>query len=358
MIKNNSINKKFWKNKKIFITGHTGFKGSWLTIWLTYLNAKVTGYSNKNNENYFFKKINIKKNYKNIIGDVNNIKLLKKKLVESKAEILIHMAAQPIVNLSYINPLHTLDININGTINVLDCARYSKTIKTILIVTSDKVYENSNSKIIKLNENSNLGGDDIYSASKACADIISHSYFKTYFQKKNIGLATVRAGNVIGGGDWSVNRIFPDIFKSIYLNKKLIIRNQNSSRPWQHVLDCIIRYMILLENLNINPQKYSSSWNIGSRNNKNITIKNILNKFKNNGYKLNYNLSDKNIINEKKIINLSVNKFDKYFKLPNLSFDESFNLTVKWFIKEFENKDTYAITLDQIQEYNSSSDLK
>ena len=352
MIKKKLVNKSFWSGKKVFITGHTGFKGSWLIIWLNYLGAKIIGFSKNNEENYFFKKVKLKKNYQNIKGNITNYKLLKKSILNSKAEILIHLAAQPLVNKSFINPIYTLNTNIKGTVNVLECARHSRTIKSILVITSDKVYENSNNKLIKLNEKTNLGGDDIYSASKACGDIIANSYFKTYFKNKKIGLATVRAGNVIGGGDWSMDRLFPDIFKSIYLNKKLTIRNLDHSRPWQHVLDCIFKYLVLLETLHNNPNKFSSAWNIGAKNNKNnITIKDILDKFKKKGYKLNYKINNLNFVKEKKIINLSNDKFNRNFKLKDLSFNDSFELTLNWYLDEFDNKKTYQNTINQIKYY-------
>ena len=228
----NSIKKNFWKNKKVFITGHTGFKGSWLSLFLNYLGAEVTGYSlapiMKPSLFDLAKIKNVIK--KTIIADVRDYKRLKSELEKSKASIVFHLAAQPLVRLSYIHPKDTFDINFTGSLNILQAIKKNKRVKTGIIITTDKVYDISKNKIFK--EEDRLGGSDPYSASKVCVEFLFNSYQKSFFSKDKKMIATVRAGNVIGGGDYSLDRLIPDIYKSCLKNKKILIRNPNAIRPW------------------------------------------------------------------------------------------------------------------------------
>ena len=214
-----AINYNFWKNKNVFITGHTGFKGSWLSIWLEYMGANVTGYSLKpESSSCLFHESKIGNRIKSIYGNVLNYKKLFKSIDQAKPEIFFHLAAQPLVSVGYKNPAKTFNTNIIGTVNVLEVLKHSESIKSIVIVTSDKVYKNTNN-LKGYNENNIIGGYDPYSSSKSCCELISDSYRKSFFLKKNVGLATARAGNVIGGGDYSKDRLIPDIIKSVRKKK-------------------------------------------------------------------------------------------------------------------------------------------
>ena len=256
------INFKFWKNKKVFVTGHTGFKGSWLCLFLTYLGAEVTGYSlNPNTKPSLFALAGIKKIIKkSIIADVRNYKKLENEIKKSNATVIFHLAAQPLVRYSYLKPKETFDTNFSGSLNVLECIKKNKKIKTGIIITTDKVYDITNNKIFK--ETDRLGGLDPYSSSKVCVEFLFNSYLKSFFKEGRQMIATVRAGNVIGGGDYSLDRLVPDIYKSIKKEKKIILRNPHSVRPWQHVLEPLSGYLILAQKIHEKQiKKTIQNWN-------------------------------------------------------------------------------------------------
>ena len=347
-LENLELKKNFWKKKKVLITGNLGFKGSWLCLQLSFFKAKVFGIDNESANSSLIKKKHLKRylqyQYKCDLRDLKKVNSIVSKV---RPEIIIHLAAQSLVINGLENPTLTFDVNIMGTANIIESARIKSSVKSILVVTSDKVYEN-NEKNIKFKESDRLGGDDPYSASKACAEIISKSYFNSFFKTKNVKLATARAGNVIGGGDVSLNRLVPDIFRSILKKKKLKIRNRNYIRPWQHVLDCNNGYMMLVEKLH-NNSKYSGAWNF-STNNNNYTVEKICKEFsKNISFKFIYSSSR---LKEKKILKLNSDK-SKYLLSwkKQLSFQEMIRLTSEWY-KEFligENPD--LICMDQINKY-------
>jgi CDP-glucose 4,6-dehydratase len=257
------MDKKFWKNKKVFITGHTGFKGSWLCLWLTLLGAKVTGYAlHPPTTPSLFKLCNIGKLIdKSVIADIRNLKKLKQALSTAKPEIVIHMAAQPLVRDSYKYPIETYTTNVIGTANLLEAVRSCKSVKAVVNVTTDKVYENQEyQKPFK--ENEPLGGYDPYSSSKACSELVTAAY-RCSFLSPEIAVATARAGNVIGGGDWASDRIIPDFIRAVLNGKKLKVRNPAAVRPWQHVLEPLCGYLLLAQKLYEEGTKYSEAWNFG-----------------------------------------------------------------------------------------------
>ena len=271
------LNLKFFNKKKIFITGHTGFKGSWLAYILYLSGAKISGYSLKPKnkfDNFYLLKLDRK--LKNHYGDVRDKKNLKNKIKEFKPDIIFHLAAQPLVKESYKNPDFTFSTNIIGTLNILEILREVKSIKSAIIITSDKCYKNYEKKS-GYSEEDELGGEDPYSASKAAAENIFFSYQKSFFKNKNkIGLVSVRAGNVIGGGDWSKDRIIPDLIKSIIFKTKFIIRSPKSTRPWQHIFDLLNGYLILSKKIYGN-SKLNGSWNFGP-DKKHVTVKEVISK--------------------------------------------------------------------------------
>ena len=259
--------KKFYTNKRIFITGHTGFKGTWLSIILCHLNAKICGYSLTPEKNSLFNKSGIKnKLISNSYADIRDIKNLKKKINFFKPEIIFHLAAQPLVIDSYKKPIETFNTNILGTAHLLECLRNIKSVKSVIIVTTDKVYKiNKKNKAYK--EVDQIGGIDPYSVSKVGAEMVTDCYIKTFFKNSNLKnkISTVRAGNVIGGGDFSENRLVPDIIRAINNNKKLKVRNPNHIRPWQHVLDPLVGYLILAKKQCVKKinNDFEFAWNFG-----------------------------------------------------------------------------------------------
>ena len=329
----NFLNKKFWKNKKVFVTGHTGFKGSWLCIYLNLLGAKVTGYSlAPKTKPSLFHQANIKKLIKkSIIADIRDYKKLSNEIKKSKATIVFHLAAQPLVRYSYINPKETFDTNFSGSLNILECIRNNQRIKSSIIITTDKVYDIQRNKIFK--ENDTLGGLDPYSSSKVCVEFLFLSYLSSFF-KNNQRLATVRAGNVIGGGDYSKDRLIPDIFR-FYKNKKnIFLRNPFSVRPWQHVLEPLSGYIILAERIyNQKLDRLKPNWNFGPNISSCKSVKYIANYFsKPLGLKVVTKKKEKNSFKpETSILRLSNFKARKFLKWkPKWSLDQSLDKIIEW----------------------------
>lgn len=351
---NKLLIKNFWKKKKVLITGHTGFKGSWLCFVLKEMEAKVYGYSLKAEHKFgFFNLLNIKKKIDiSCIGDVNNETQLLKFISSVKPQIIFHLAAQSLVLRSFHDPINTFKTNIIGSINVLHAAKKVKSVKAILITTSDKVYKNKEN-INGYKENDPLGGNDNYSASKASAEIVINSYRNSYFtNSKDPLIATVRSGNVIGGGDWSENRLIPDIIKSIQHKKKLKLRNPNSIRPWQHVLDCISGYLLLSENLYKKNKKAVGAWNLGPNSLRLYKVKDIVYYFKKEFNNFKYNFNEKSYSIETKILTLNSSKIKKIFKWKSkLNIKNSLKLTIDWYKFFLEKKDLQKISKYQINNF-------
>lgn len=343
---------KFFKNKKILITGHTGFKGSWLSFIMNYSGAKVMGISDKIQNNELFNQLKIKKNiFRHEILDITNHKLLNSKIKSFKPDIVFHLAAQAIVSSSYINPINTFSTNIIGSVNLLQSCIEIKTIKSLIFVTSDKCYEN-NKWVWGYRETDPLGGIDPYSASKASAEIIFNSYLRSFIIKNaKLGAASVRAGNVIGGGDWSKDRLVPDIIRSLKKSKFITIRNPKSTRPWQHVLEPLSGYILLAKKLYNNPKKFSGSWNFGPVNDDNLNVEEVAREFV-------YHFGHGKIIIDKK------NNFGHEATLLQLNCDkakrilgwrsrwntkETIKRVAEWYKVDVKKK--IDITISQINEY-------
>ena len=341
MIKNN----QFWKNKKVLITGHTGFKGSWLSIILNLLSAKVYGYALSPEKNSLFKKAKINKLFEQShIGNIKKLKNLQKTLKSIEPEIIFHMAAQPLVVQSYKNPKDTFETNIIGTVNLLESAKELKKLKVIIVVTTDKVY-----KILKnnpaYNEEHQLGASDPYATSKTCAELIAECYCKSFLNlKKKIIVVSVRAGNVIGGGDYSENRIVPDFIESLNKKKKLIIRNPDHVRPWQHVLEPLFGYVTLAEKLykkRLN-NKYES-WNFAPHKDSFLKVRKLIELFQSSKYLKKQKIK---IVYKKK-----VSKF-KETNILKLDFKKSF-ITLKW-----KPRFTIKETVNLILQWNHDTQKK
>ena len=264
------IQPEFWKDKRVFITGHTGFKGAWLSIWLSSLGAKVYGYALEPPTDPSIYALGKLDTYlaKSTIGDLADESLLKHAMLESNADVLFHLAAQPIVRTSYQEPVKTFVDNAVGTARVLDAMRGLQNLRSVVIITTDKCYDNKE-WVWPYRESDMLGGYDPYSASKACAEIVTSSYRQSFFnpseygKQHRVGIATARAGNVIGGGDWAKDRLIPDIIKAFQNGEKVVIRNPHAIRPWQHVLEPLHGYIMLAERLYESGLDFGEAWNFG-----------------------------------------------------------------------------------------------
>jgi CDP-glucose 4,6-dehydratase len=285
---------KIYSNKKVLITGHTGFKGSWLALWLSQMGANVTGYSHEppTNPNHFHL---LGLNINSVIGDLRDVDTLKKVFKEQQPEIVFHLAAQAIVRLSYKDPVETFSSNVLGTVNVLDAARSCNSVRAIVIVTSDKCYENKEWPW-GYRENDALGGYDPYSASKGCAEIVTACWRNSFFNLNDYGkthstlLASARAGNVIGGGDWAADRLIPDMMRAVSQNEKVKIRNPKATRPWQHVLEPLSGYLLAGQKLLEGRKEYACAWNFGPSEEENVSVGEIVQQVKKVWPKIDYEI--------------------------------------------------------------------
>ncbi|AFY46342.1 CDP-glucose 4,6-dehydratase [Nostoc sp. PCC 7524] len=258
----------FWHRKKVFLTGHTGFKGSWMSLWLQMLGAEVFGYSlTPPTSPSLFELADVAEGMTSVVGDIRDLDYLKQVMQTFQPDIVIHMAAQPLVRESYHQPVDTYAINIMGTVNVLEAIRYVSSVKSAVIITSDKCYENRE-WIWGYRETDPMGGYDPYSSSKGCAELVTTAYRQSFFNpadysQHGVAVATVRAGNVIGGGDWAKDRLVPDILRAWLAGEEVVIRNPQAVRPWQHVLEPLHGYLILAEKLFTQGCLYGGGWNFG-----------------------------------------------------------------------------------------------
>ena len=349
--------KKFYKNKKILVTGATGFKGSWLCAWLLQLGAKVyaVGYSPNKNKT-LFNSLNLSKKTNLKIFDIRDFKKINAFTKKYKPQIVFHLAAQPLVIDSYKKPYLTFDINFKGTLNILEVAKKYEFIKSVICVTSDKCYENVG-KIKGYKETDVLGGIDPYSASKSSAELLIRSYTESFFKKKyKCGVSSVRAGNVIGGGDWSPNRLIPDCIRYLAKNKKIVLRNPNFSRPWQLVLEPLKGYLILAEKQFNNPLKYSGAWNFGTETRNSVSVRNVTElilKFWGNGK---IKVLNKNKFNEQQYLQIDSSKARKLLNWkPSYNTKKAVKVTTEWYSKVLRSKKSPKdITNLQIAEYMDS----
>lgn len=270
----------FWKDKRVFLTGHTGFKGGWLSLWLASMGAKVTGYAlapNTAPNIYDVLAINslIEKSQ---IADIRDLVVLQKTMSDAEPDIVIHMAAQPLVRYSYSNPVETYATNVMGTVHVLECTRSIDSVRATVIVTTDKCYENRE-WLWGYRENESMGGYDPYSNSKGCAELVTAAYRQSYFSSPDSvnKIASARAGNVIGGGDWSEDRLIPDAVKAFEAGLPLMIRNPLATRPWQHVLEPLSGYLILAQTLYEKGYSFASGWNFGPSDQDNRSVEEVIN---------------------------------------------------------------------------------
>ena len=348
----------FFKDKRVLVTGHTGFKGSWLSIWLNELGAEVIGvglapYSDKDNFVLSGVGNRITADIQADIRDGNKIKEIFKKY---QPDIVFHLAAQPLVRLSYDIPVETYQTNVIGTINILEAIRTTDSVKVGIMITTDKCYENKE-QIWGYRENEPMGGYDPYSSSKGAAEIAISSWRRSFFnplqfEKHGKSIASVRAGNVIGGGDWSIDRIIPDCIRALETGRAIEIRSPKAIRPWQHVLEPLSGYMLLAKSMWDSPTEYCEGWNFGPRSESISTVWEVASKvIKNYGTGELCDLSDPNALHEAKILMLDVSKAKFHLGWePRLNIDQTIELTVEWY-KNYNKMNSYDLCKKQIQKY-------
>ncbi|WP_413927231.1 CDP-glucose 4,6-dehydratase [Clostridioides sp. ES-S-0123-01] len=342
----------FYKGKRVFITGHTGFKGSWLTKILLDAGAEVTGYSLKPNmKQNLFSIISIEDKINSFIGDIRDLKYLKEVFLKVQPEIVIHLAAQPIVRESYNDPVYTYETNVLGTVNILECIRLSNTVRSFLNVTTDKVYENKEWEW-GYRENEILNGYDPYSNSKSCSELVTYSYKNAFFKNRDISISTARAGNVIGGGDFSKDRIIPDCIKAAYNNENIVVRNPNSIRPYQHVLEALYVYLMIVKEQYSN-RDIAGFYNVGPDDSDCITTGELVEIFCEKWGK-NQNWITKSFEgpHEANFLKLDCSKLKSTFGWkPKWNIDTAIEKTIGWFKEYHENKDVSLIMEKQINDF-------
>jgi CDP-glucose 4,6-dehydratase len=359
------INKDYWTDKKVLVTGHTGFKGGWLCLWLKQLGSIVTGYAlppEKENDLYYAANV-AGVLQKSVYGDVRDLELLKKHVTEAQPEVVFHLAAQPIVRKSYKDPLETFSTNVMGTANLLQVCRELTCLKAIVVVTTDKCYQNQEWHW-GYRETDHLGGYDPYSSSKACAELVTAAYRKSYFQRSGgndsaTGVATARAGNVIGGGDWSSDRLIPDCFRAAQQASSIQIRHPMATRPWQHVLEPLRGYLMLAERLAADAKHFSEAFNFGPRDEDVVSVQAILEKINQRlPNPLNWAADKNEHPPETNLLKLDISKANASLGWqPKLNLDKALDLTVDWYDAVSKGKDVAALTNAQIAEYQRYSNL-
>ena len=346
------IDQNFWQGKRVFLTGHTGFKGSWLALWLHSLGAIVKGYALAPPTNpSLFHEARVSSIIDSQIGDIRDQDILHESMTSFNPDILIHMAAQPLVRYSYDAPIETYEVNVIGTAKVLEVARSCANLKAIVNITTDKCYENDE-RSEGYKEDDPMGGHDPYSSSKGCAELVASAYRRSFLQEQSIGLASVRAGNVIGGGDWADDRLIPDILRSFEKSEPVVIRNPKATRPWQHVLEPLSGYLILAEKLYKNQKEYAEGWNFGP-NEKDVKpvdwiLDKMISKWPNSSWELDQNSNP----HEADFLKLDIAKAEsKLGWQPVWGLSHTLEKIIDWHRAWLDKEDMQAICLSEIEEY-------
>lgn len=355
-----AVNPSFWSGKKVFVTGHTGFKGSWLSLWLQSMGANVIGYALAPPTNpSLFAVANVADGMTSLEGDIRDVSAISKELKNYQPDIVIHMAAQSLVRHSYANPIETYSTNVMGTVNVLEAARQAGSVRAIVNVTSDKCYENRE-WLWGYRENEALGGYDPYSNSKGCAELVTSAYRNSYFNPDHyadhrVALASARAGNVIGGGDWAVDRLIPDIMRAIVQGKPVHIRNSLAIRPWQHVLEPLSGYLMLAEKLWKEGAAYGEAWNFGPSDEDTKPVSWIVDRLtKAWGKGASWKLDDGDHPHEAHYLKLDCSKAKLRLDWhPRWHLEQALGAIVDWHLAHQAGNDMRAVTLRQIAAYQS-----
>lgn len=355
---NMTVNPDFWRGKRVFMTGHTGFKGSWLSLWLQSLGADLTGFAlAPPSEPSLFDIGRVGDGMTSLIGDIRNLDVVVKAMQAAQPEVVIHMAAQPLVRLSYSEPVQTYATNVMGTVHVLEAARLTPSVRCIVNVTTDKCYENRE-WVWGYREDEPMGGHDPYSNSKGCSELVTSSYRRSFFQQSGVTLSSARAGNVIGGGDWASDRLVPDILRAFERGDPVVIRNPDSTRPWQHVLEPLSGYLQLAEHQWREGAAFAGGWNFGPTDDDAKPVQWIVQRMaaawgNNAGWRLDLNPHP----HEAHYLKLDISKAGRQLGWhPRWRLEQALAHIIAWHRAWRDQKDMQQVCLDQIRQYTNSTD--
>ena len=354
------MNPEFWRGKRVFLTGHTGFKGSWLSLWLQQLGADLCGYAlAPPTSPSLFEVARVAQGMSSMLGDVRDAQSLQAAMAAHAPEVVIHMAAQPLVRYSYENPVETYSTNVMGTVNLLEAIRQTPSVRAVVNVTTDKCYENRE-WVWPYRENEAMGGFDPYSSSKACSELVSAAYRNSYFpasryEQHHVAFATARAGNVIGGGDWAADRLVPDILAAFEKGAPVVIRNPKAIRPWQHVLESLRGYLTLAERLHSDGPAVAEAFNFGPRSEDARPVDWIVSQLGQRwGGSASWNIDAGPHPHEAHFLKLDISKAGhKLGWYPDLPLEQALALIVDWSRARLSGTDMRAFTQSQIQAYQS-----
>jgi CDP-glucose 4,6-dehydratase len=350
------VDRSFWLGRSVFLTGHTGFKGGWIGLWLAYLGAKVYGYALEapTRQNFFTETKLEEKLEKSTVGDIRDLIKLAAAMKLAGPSVVIHMAAQPLVRESYKTPVETFSTNVMGTLNVLEAARSTETVKAIVNITTDKCYENQE-WLWSYREDDRLGGHDPYSASKACAEIAAAAYRRSFLDQADISLASVRAGNVIGGGDWAIDRLIPDFLRSIDAGETLRIRSPNAVRPWQHVLEPLSGYLMIAERLVVDGSDFAQAWNFGPEDSDAKSVSWIMNRLCQKIPGARWEEKGSPQLHEAGLLKLDSSKAKSRLGwAPRWTLEDALEKTIEWHMAWKNHSPMADISIQQIEAYQSA----
>ena len=350
-----AMNPDFWAGRRVLLTGHTGFKGSWLALWLRQLGAHVTGYALEPATPSLFQIAKIGEKVDSVIGDVRDLPVLRSVIKRVQPEVVIHMAAQALVRAAYVDPVGTHQTNVMGTVNVLEAVRDVPDTRAVVVVTSDKSYENRE-WLWGYRESDPVGGRDPYSSSKACADLVTHAYRRSFFDNsESVGIASARAGNVIGGGDWSVDRLVPDVMAAFADGRSVTIRNPNALRPWQHVLEPLGGYLRLAERLVEDPLHFSEVWNFGPREDDAKPVSWVVCRLAERwGNGAEWTTSSAREVHEAQYLKLDCSKARARLGwTPRLDLEDALDWVIEWYRAYGDGRDGGGLAEEQIQRYQA-----
>ena len=367
-IQKSAMNTTFWKSKKVFLTGHTGFKGSWIALWLLSMGAEVCGYAlDPPTDPSLYRLLDLDHHLQSIRGDIRDLAALESALCDFQPEVVIHMAAQALVRPSYQSPVETYAVNILGTVHLLDAIRRTPSVRATVVVTSDKCYENQEWHW-PYREHEPMGGHDPYSSSKGCAELVTAAYRRSFFQGiqsngsagRQVAVATARAGNVIGGGDWALDRLVPDIMRAWATGEPVVIRNPEAVRPWQHVLEPLSGYLALAERLFADGAAFAEGWNFGPADGDARSVRYLVSELARLwGDSALWRCDAPESVHEAHLLRLDSSKARAQLGwTPRWNLDQTLARTVEWYRAFYAGQDVRALTLKQIQSFTEPSKSK